>query len=175
MGSGHLKYLFWDLYRVTFWVSQSADFETDPLANELPNQASNQWMHPASWPASSSAALAFSYSRSVSKERLVSSTIDEIQKQANHQQPTAINELQLSHWREALSGIWPSVESGSRLTAVFSPKAGTFFFDDERLLGNIQGPGVHPANNIEYQESVIRRLFCSAFSDTDRHAAHALF
>lgn len=119
VGSGRLSYLFWDIYQLSFWRRGSV--ESDQV-----------------WPSSQPVALVFSYLRSVAKERLVSSTLDELRRQG-------VSDVQLSDWGRALLDLWPDVKPGSQLAVVYQPASGTQFFEGERSLGVIEDAEFGPA------------------------------
>jgi hypothetical protein len=77
-------------------------------------------------------ALSLNYLRKISSTDLVSSTVKQLEK-------VGASEEQISQWKKPLEKIYPDVESGHQIMAVFIPKKGTSFLHNGKPIGNIAG------------------------------------
>ncbi|QWD86666.1 chalcone isomerase family protein [Polynucleobacter paludilacus] len=83
-------------------------------------------------PNASEFALEIRYQRSISGDILANRTADEMVK-------TGIPERQAEVWGKELAKIFPNVEPGTMLTAVYVPKQGTTFLLNQKPLAQVPG------------------------------------
>jgi hypothetical protein len=95
------------------------------------------WVRPGFSVASYSAhafVLELSYLRSLEGEALSKRSIDEMRKVG------AFSRDQENNWLKAMLDIFPNVQKGDRLQAVYAPNAGAEFFFNDKVIGRIQDP-----------------------------------
>lgn len=107
-GSSEVSFLGFRLYRAVLWVAGS-DPERAPLA------------------------LALTYRRDITQERLVTTTLDEMRRLGAP--PGA-----LPGWRAALERVLPSVQEGDTITGIHIPGRGASFLHQGRHLADVADP-----------------------------------
>jgi hypothetical protein len=78
--------------------------------------------------------LELSYLRSLEGEALSKRSIDEMRKVG------AFSRDQENNWLKAMLDIFPNVQKGDRLQAVYAPNDGAEFFFNDKVIGRIQDP-----------------------------------
>jgi hypothetical protein len=78
--------------------------------------------------------LEVSYLRSLEGEAISKRSIDEMRKVG------AFSRDQENNWLKAMLDIFPNVQKGDRLQAVYAPNAGAEFFLNDKAIGRIQDP-----------------------------------
>lgn len=78
-------------------------------------------------------ALQLTYHRSISRSKIVDSSLDEMKRLAATPVPSAT----LAHWRSLMEKAFIDVEPGDRLTGVFLPGQGVRFYAGSRLTADI--------------------------------------
>ena len=115
----------------------------DPILNQAKVQSTGRltyWglpiydatLYRSAVPNASEFALEIRYQRSISGETLASRTADEMIK-------TGVAEKQADLWGKELAKIFPNVEPGTMLTAVYVPKQGTTFLLNQKPLAQVPG------------------------------------
>lgn len=77
-------------------------------------------------------ALDLRYQKSFSGEAIAKRTVEEMKN-------LGVAEVQASAWGKELASIFPNVESGQTITAIYIPKQGTSFFYEGKKISQIQG------------------------------------
>ena len=106
-GSGEMSWFGHRLYRATLWVGGAA-----ATIDAAPH------------------ALTLEYRRAIDRERLVSTSLDEMQR-------LGASEAQLLRWGKALRQLFPAVREGETITGVHVPGVGARFYHQSRHLGDI--------------------------------------
>lgn len=88
------------------------------------------WVEKKPWDFNQAFSLSLRYNRSLSKEELVDSSIEEIERYYNIGKNKRI-------YRETLNSILLSVEEGDRISAVYQPGRGLSFFYNSKKIGLI--------------------------------------
>ena len=83
-------------------------------------------------PSSQEFAIDIRYQKSFSGISIANSSAEEMKKMG-------IPEAQAAQWGKELANIFPNVESGQTLTAVYMPKQGTIFYYDGKRIAQIPG------------------------------------
>ncbi|ELX11663.1 hypothetical protein Jab_1c02480 [Janthinobacterium sp. HH01] len=109
LGDGELRWLGFRIYRATLWAEQR------------PFQPERGF------------ALQLHYYRSISRQRLVQTSLDEIQRLSG----AAIDAATLAQWDKSLNRAFTDVEPGEELTGVYVPGHGMRFYNQQRLLADI--------------------------------------
>ena len=78
--------------------------------------------------------LEVSYLRSLEGAAISKRSIDEMRKVG------AFSRDQENNWLKAMLNIFPNVQKGDRLQAVYAPNAGAEFFFNDKVIGRIQDP-----------------------------------
>lgn len=78
-------------------------------------------------------ALQLQYHRSISRERLVDTSIDEIRRLS----PTAADAATLSRWRSSLLRAFTDVQAGDELIGLYRPGQGMRLYNQQQLLAEI--------------------------------------
>ena len=115
----------------------------DPLLNQAKVQSTGRltyWglpiydatLYRSALPNASEFALEIRYQRSISGDALASRTAEEMIK-------TGVSEKQADLWGKELAKIFPNVEPGTMLTAVYVPKQGTTFLLNQKPLAQVPG------------------------------------
>lgn len=81
-------------------------------------------------------ALELSYHRSISRERFVDASMDEIRRLFGEQ----VSASQLQIWQAEMQQAFVDVESGMRITGVFLPGEGARFYVNDRLQHRVADP-----------------------------------
>ncbi len=79
-------------------------------------------------------ALQLTYHRSIGREKLVDSSLDEMKRLAG----APISDETLSHWRTLMEAAFVDVAPGDQLTGVFFPGEGVRFYADTRQTADIR-------------------------------------
>lgn len=112
VGEGQLRWLGLRIYTARLW-SGSAPFSSEaPFALEL------------------------NYHRSISRERLAETSVDEIRRLFGERYSAA----RLDGWRAHMLQAFVDVQAGDRIVGVFRPGSGARFYAGERLTADIVDP-----------------------------------
>lgn len=117
-GRGLLRWWGFRVYEATLWTGATFDADrwvTQPFALEI------------------------RYARALSGPTLADSSAGEIEKLGIG------SEASRREWAEAMRAVFPSVESGDRLTGLHRPGRPTPFWLNERRLGEVADPAFGPA------------------------------
>jgi hypothetical protein len=107
VGSGRLRYMFWDVYDATLFAPQG-DFKKDkPFA------------------------LSLKYLRPLEGRDIADTSAEEIRRQGN------VSEIKIAAWHEQMVKIFPSVNTNSVITGLYLPGKGTLFFANGKAAGSI--------------------------------------
>lgn len=88
------------------------------------------WVEKKPWDFNQAFSLSIKYNRSISKEKFVSSSIEELERYYD-----IIRDKRI--YIEILNSILPSVQEGDRISAVFQPGIGLVFFYNGQEIGVI--------------------------------------
>ncbi|MDN0082836.1 chalcone isomerase family protein [Crenobacter sp. SG2305] len=110
VGQGEFRYLGFDIYTARLWSTRLPFDHNAPFALEL------------------------TYHRSISRERFVDSSIDELRRLFGN----ALSEGKLARWRELMTLAFIDVEPGDQLVGVFLPGQGCRFYSRDRLLAVVR-------------------------------------
>ena len=110
IGEGEYRWLGMRIYTAQLWSAQSDVTLETPLA------------------------LRITYARGLSGQRLVDTSMAEIQRLHGN----TIPEDRAERWRAALAQVLPDVQAGERLTGVYLPAEGARFYADDRATGQIR-------------------------------------
>jgi hypothetical protein len=86
----------------------------------------------AGTPSSQEFALDIRYQKSFTGVAIANSSAEEMKKMG-------VPEAQVSLWGKELAKVFPNIESGQALTAVYAPKQGTIFYHDGKRIAQIPG------------------------------------
>ena len=86
----------------------------------------------AGTPSSQEFALDIRYQKSFTGVAIANSSVEEMKKMG-------VPEAQVSLWGKELAKVFPNIESGQALTAVYAPKQGTIFYHDGKRIAQIPG------------------------------------
>lgn len=109
LGDGELRWLGFRIYHATLWAEQR------------PFQPERAF------------ALQLRYYRSISGQRLVQTSLDEIERLNS----AAIDAATLAQWGKSLSLAFTDVAPGDELIGVYAPGHGMRFYNQQRLLADI--------------------------------------
>ncbi|MBY0243695.1 MAG: chalcone isomerase family protein [Burkholderiaceae bacterium] len=109
LGDGELSWLGFRIYHATLWSEQR------PFQSERPF------------------ALQLQYHRSISRQRLVQTSLDEIERL----QGNSVDAATLAQWNTKLLTAFTDVAPGDELTGVYVPGHGMRFYNRQRLLADI--------------------------------------
>jgi len=112
IGSGELRWFGLRIYQAALWS------ETQPFDPSAPF------------------ALQLTYYRSISRERLVRTSMDEIRRLGTGPRDPAL----LAHWEALLRGAFVDVEEGDQLIGVNVPGHGMRLYDQRKLVADIADP-----------------------------------
>ncbi|UXY15836.1 chalcone isomerase family protein [Chitiniphilus purpureus] len=112
VGEGQLRWLGLRIYTARLWSG------SDPFSSEAPF------------------ALQLDYHRSISRERLAATSIDEIRRLFGGR----YSEARLEGWRARMLQAFVDVQAGDRIVGVFQPGVGARFYAGERLTADIADP-----------------------------------
>lgn len=107
VGTGRLNLWFWDIYDATLFA---------PSGQYDPEKAY---------------ALQISYLRDISGEKIADHSVDEMRNQGFE------DRAKLDTWYEEMVNIFPDVDKGITLTAVFTPDGKTIFYRNGEDIGTI--------------------------------------
>lgn len=91
------------------------------------------WTASGRWKAGELHALELVYARTISREQLVKSSIEEMQR-------TGTSREQAEAWADDMRRVFADVRPGDRLVGVFHPERGAAFYSDRGLTGEINDP-----------------------------------
>jgi hypothetical protein len=109
LGGGDMTWFGLRIYRATLWSASRPFDAAQPFALQL------------------------HYYRSISRERLVSTSIDEIRRLS----PTPLPAPTLTRWEALLNTTFVDVRDGDELTGVYLPGKGMQLYDRQRLLAEL--------------------------------------
>lgn len=109
LGDGELRWLGFRIYHATLWAEQR------PFQPERPF------------------ALQLRYYRSISRQRLVQTSLDEIRRLNGD----PVDAAALAQWDKSLSRAFTDVAEGEELIGVYAPGHGMRFYNHHRLLADI--------------------------------------
>ncbi|SHN40019.1 Chalcone isomerase-like [Duganella sacchari] len=109
VGGGDLRWFGLRIYHATLWSASRPFDAAQPFALQL------------------------SYYRSISRERLVSTSMEEIRRLS----PVPIAAATLARWEAQLSNAFVDVRDGDELTGVYLPGNGMRLYDRQRLLAEL--------------------------------------
>ncbi|MDG1156469.1 MAG: chalcone isomerase family protein [Litorivicinaceae bacterium] len=107
VGAGRLSVLFWDIYNIQLWAPDGQYRPDQPFALEL------------------------QYLRSVDRETIAETSVEEIQQQANLELDV------LADWQIQLIQIFPDIQKGDRLIGLYAPQMPSQFFLNGTSIGVI--------------------------------------
>ncbi|PYY84928.1 hypothetical protein DNK59_16970 [Pseudomonas sp. TKO26] len=110
LGSGEFSWFGFKVYNARLWGRAL------PLADDSPF------------------ALELTYRRTISRDDLVQTSLDEIQRLSG----AAVSPAQLKDWQAQMQRAFVDVEPGQRITGVFLPGRGVEFFVDQRLQYRVE-------------------------------------
>ncbi|OWS69584.1 chalcone isomerase family protein [Polynucleobacter campilacus] len=84
----------------------------------------------AGTPSSPEFAIDIRYQKSFSGVSIANSSAEEMKKMG-------VSDAQVVLWGRELAKVFPNIESGQTLTAVYAPKQGTIFYHDGKLIAQI--------------------------------------
>lgn len=91
------------------------------------------WTVDASWSMQRPFALQLTYARTISREQLVNSSIEEMQR-------TGTTRAQAEAWAPVMQRVLTDVRPGDSLTGVFLPDKGARFYSQHGLTGEVADP-----------------------------------
>ncbi|MYN24962.1 chalcone isomerase family protein [Duganella levis] len=109
LGSGDMTWFGLRIYRATLWSASKPFDAAQPFALQL------------------------SYYRHISRQRLVSTSMDEIRRLSRAPLPTAT----LARWEALLTSAFVDVSEGDELIGVYLPGHGMQLYDRQRLLADL--------------------------------------
>ncbi len=109
VGRGVLSYAFWDLYAATLYAPEGRWDPTRPFA------------------------LSIEYYRSIEGEDIADRSVQEMRQQGFS------DEVKLATWNAQLKTIFPDVEDGTVLHAIYQPGRQTNFYRGSETIGVIKG------------------------------------
>jgi hypothetical protein len=110
LGAGELRWLGMRVYRASLWVAGERFDRSDPFA------------------------LRILYDISVARDRLVETSIEEIERLGWQ------GEERLSRWSKMLSGVFPDVKGGEEIVGVHLGGGRARFFHQGRPVGELSDP-----------------------------------
>ncbi len=108
VGKAKFEFFFFDVYTSTFWSDAGQ------------------------WDTSKPYALSNLYHRSFTEQGLVDKTLEEMQRIDN------IPDQKLEAYRPELENVFPDVQEGDRITALYKPGTGTVFYHNGQKTGVIE-------------------------------------
>lgn len=109
VGRGVMSYAFWDIYEATLYAPAGV------------------------WDSSKPVALSIHYFRTLHGKAIADRSVQEIRQQGFN------NEVTLAAWNSQMKAIFPDVENGTVLTAVYVPGKHTTFYKGADAIGVIKG------------------------------------
>ena len=107
-GSGEMRFFGFRLYRATLWVA-GAGIEASPHA------------------------LTLHYHRDISRDQLVSASLDEMRR-------LGTDDAAVERWKADLNRVFPDVREGDRIIGLHLPGKGARFFHQGKLTGEVNDP-----------------------------------
>ena len=107
VGAGRFSVSFWDIYNIQLWAPDGRYRPDQPFALEL------------------------QYLRSVDRETIAETSVEEIQQQANFEPQV------LADWQMQLIQIFPDIQKGDQLIGLYDPRMPSQFFLNGKLIGVI--------------------------------------
>ena len=117
VGEGELRWFGLSIYTVRLWSPAAPQ----QLTATIPEAA---------------VALELTYHRSITRERFVETSLEEIERLSG----AKIDAARLSRWREAMQRAFVDVEAGMRITGVYLPGEGCRFYVNDRLQHHVADP-----------------------------------
>jgi len=119
-GRGEMRWFGFRLYAAELWVGAAATTGTTATTARFdPDQVF---------------ALKLTYARDFSADRLVSTSIEEMQRLGN------VDAAQARRWQSDLTRVFPDVKQGEVITGVYLPGRGAAFFHQGKLTGELTDP-----------------------------------
>ncbi|WP_343650405.1 chalcone isomerase family protein [Herbaspirillum sp.] len=112
VGSGTMRWLGFRIYHATLWASQRPLDDSQPFALQL------------------------DYKIAISRDRLASTSIEEIQRMS----AAPIAGPTLARWKSELGRAFVDVADGDELVGVYLPQRGMRLYDRDKLLAEIADP-----------------------------------
>ena len=109
VGRGVLSYAFWDIYEATLYAPQGRLSTAQPFA------------------------LSITYYRAIKGADIADRSVQEMRKQG------FTDEVKLAAWNTQMKAIFPNVNKGMVLSAVFVPEKPTTFYRGADVIGSIKG------------------------------------
>ncbi len=109
VGSGVLSYAFWDIYEATLYAPEGHFNFARP------------------------AALSITYYHAIDGKAIADRSVQEMRKQGFR------DEIKLAAWNTQMKAIFPDVQNGTVLSAIYIPGSQTIFYNDNRMIGTIKG------------------------------------
>lgn len=109
VGRGVLTYAFWDVYEATLYAPKG------------------------SWKPSAPFALSIEYYHAIDGKNIADKSVQEMRRQGFS------DEVKLAAWNVQMKSIFPDVEPGTVLSAVYVPGKETRFYRGSKFLGSIKG------------------------------------
>jgi hypothetical protein len=75
-------------------------------------------------------AIILNYSRKIEKEALLKATVEQLERLGYSSKKT-------EDWKNQLEKIYPNINKGDHLTAIFNPSNGTTFLYGDKVIGNV--------------------------------------
>lgn len=114
LGGGEMRFLGFRIYHATLWAEQK------------PFQPGRAF------------ALQLTYQRSIARDRLVQTSIDEIRRISR----PAVDAATLARWEAVLRGAMVDVAEGDQLIGVYVPERGMRLYSEQQLLADIEDPAL---------------------------------
>ena len=108
VGEGRLSMAFWDIYDATLYAPSGELAEAEPYA------------------------LSIRYMREIDGSDIADRSVQEIRGQGFQ------DEIKLAAWNSQMKTIFPNVENGTVLSAIFIPGKETIFFHADKPIGSIK-------------------------------------
>lgn len=108
VGRGILSYAFWDIYEATLFAPEGIWNPDKPFA------------------------LSIEYFRALNGKAIADRSVQEIRQQG------FTNEVTLAAWNSQMKAIFPNVEKGTVLTAIYVPDKQTTFYNGPEIIGTIK-------------------------------------
>lgn len=118
IGQGNYRWLGMRIYEAQLWRSQPPVSNDPAVVLDAPF------------------ALHLIYARDIRAQRLVDTSIEEIQRIHGH----SLSESTVGQWRQALSRVLVDVRAGDRLTGVYTPMQGARFYANDSETGRVDDP-----------------------------------
>lgn len=109
VGRGVLSYAFWDVYEATLYAPKGYWQPTQPFA------------------------LSIKYYRALNGKKIADRSVQEMRNQG------IADEVKLAAWHSQMKIIFPGVEKGTILSAIYWPGKETIFYNGNEAVGVIKG------------------------------------